>query len=302
MTPAANTTASTRRFPGAVLNSPLSQRTTQPGAAGSQGNSSAPGPAPGAVRWAEIASLPRRERAFIPGCLLLLTAVAWLYLVHLSRQESAGMEYEKAMAAMGMPMHTAWTAADFWLTFSMWVVMMLGMMAPAAAPALMLFASAQVKRMGRAAQPAIAMFGLGYILVWAGFSVGATTAQWALHLRASSPRMAGAILLVTGCYQWTPWKNKCLTHCRSPLGFLMSRWRDGPLGSLQMGLRHGIFCLGCCWGLMCVLFATGVMNLLAVAALTALVLLEKYGPKAMMVSRGVGAALVLAGILLLADS
>jgi predicted metal-binding membrane protein len=94
----------------------------------------------------------------------------------------------------------------------------------------------------------------------------------------------------------TRWKNRCLAHCRSPLGFLMANWRDGGFGALRMGLRHGIYCLGCCWALMCILFVLGVMNLVWVAALTGLVLLEKAGPQGVLAARAAGAALVVFGI------
>ena len=139
-------------------------------------------------------------------------------------------------------------------------------------------------------------------------SACAALAQWALHetamlspaMATSSPYLAGAILIVAGAYQLTPWKGACLTHCRSPLGFLMTNWHDGRLGALQMGARHGAYCLGCCWGLMCVLFVVGVMNLVWVAALTGFVLLEKIGPAGTVVARVAGAVMVLVGILLIA--
>jgi predicted metal-binding membrane protein len=118
-------------------------------------------------------------------------------------------------------------------------------------------------------------------------------------MAASSPYLAGAILIAAGAYQLSPWKGACLTHCRSPLGFLMTHWREGRFGALQMGARHGAYCLGCCWALMCVLFVVGVMNLVWVAALTAFVLLEKAGPAGAIVARVAGAAMVLAGILVL---
>jgi predicted metal-binding membrane protein len=119
-------------------------------------------------------------------------------------------------------------------------------------------------------------------------------------MAASSPHLAGAILVAAGAYQLTPWKSKCLTHCRSPLAFLMTNWRDAKLGALQMGLRHGAYCLGCCWALMCLLFVVGVMNLVWVAALTGFVLLEKIGPQGAIVARVVGAALVVLGIVVIA--
>lgn len=212
------------------------------------------------------------------------------------------------MAEMGMTMDMSWDAADVFYAFAMWAVMMVGMMAGPAAPVLLLFAAARAKRGERGARLAVLMFGLGYVTVWVGFSACAALAQWALHetamlspaMAASSPYLGGAILIGAGAYQLTPWKGACLTQCRSPLGFLMTNWRDGQLGALQMGARHGAYCLGCCWALMCVLFVVGVMNLVWVAALTVFVLLEKVGPAGAIVARVAGAAMVLAGILLIA--
>ena len=119
-------------------------------------------------------------------------------------------------------------------------------------------------------------------------------------MQTSSPRLAGVILLAAGAYQLTPWKGACLTHCRSPLGFLMTNWRDGKWGAIRMGLVHGAYCLGCCWALMCVLFVVGVMNLAWVAALTVFVLLEKIGPAGAIVARVAGAAIAVLGVLLIA--
>jgi predicted metal-binding membrane protein len=149
------------------------------------------------------------------------------------------------------------------------------------------------------------LFGLGYLAVWMGFSACAALAQEALHrtsflssaMAASSPRVAAAILIAAGAYQLTPFKGACLSQCRSPLGFLMSNWRDGARGAFRMGLSHGIHCLGCCWALMCVLFAVGVMNLLWVAGLTAVVLLEKVGPLGAVAARATGVLMILVGIL-----
>ena len=218
------------------------------------------------------------------------------------------MEYASQMAAMGMTMDKPWTAADAFFTFAMWAVMMVGMMAGTAMPMLLLFAGAQAGRAERGAPLGALIFGLGYLAVWTGFSALATLAQWTLHkaamlspaMKTSSPRLAGVILLAAGAYQLTPWKGACLTHCRSPLGFLMTNWRDGKLGALRMGLSHGAYCLGCCWALMCVLFAVGVMNLAWVAALTVFVLLEKIGPAGAIVARIAGAAIAVRGILLIA--
>jgi predicted metal-binding membrane protein len=190
----------------------------------------------------------------------------------------------------------------------MWAVMMVGMMAGTAMPMLLLFAGAQAGRGQRGAPLGALIFGLGYLTIWTGFSAFATFAQWALHkaamlspaMKTSSPRLAGVILLAAGAYQLTPWKGACLTHCRSPLGFLMTNWRDGKWGAIRMGLVHGAYCLGCCWALMCVLFVVGVMNLAWVAALTVFVLLEKIGPAGAIVARVAGAAIAVLGVLLIA--
>jgi predicted metal-binding membrane protein len=146
----------------------------------------------------------------------------------------------------------------------------------------------------------VLLFALGYMTVWLGFSAAATLAQWALHhaallsvsMAVASPRVAGALLVAAGVYQLTPAKRACLEHCQSPLGFLMSHWRDGPAGTYQMGIRHGIYCLGCCWALMAVLFAVGVMNLAWVGTLTVFILLERLGGHSVRVAR-LGAVLMI---------
>jgi predicted metal-binding membrane protein len=274
----ARTTDSTRHFPGEVHSGPA------------------------------VATLARGDRVFISTCLAAITVIAWLYLLHLDRQMSSAMEHDRMMAEMGMTMNASWTVADVLFTFAMWAVMMVGMMAAAAAPVVLLFAAVQTGRGATGGRLAVLMFGLGYVTIWIGFSAGAALAQWALHqmsllspaMAASSPYLGGSILLVAGAYQLTPWKGACLTQCRSPLGFLMTNWRDGRLGSLQMGVRHGIYCLGCCWALMGLLFVVGVMNLVWVAALTGLVLLEKIGPAGIIVARVAGAAMVIGGLFLIA--
>jgi len=251
--------------------------------------------------------IPRRDRLLILGCIAVVTLSAWAYLVHLDRQMSADMKNASEMAAMGMSMDAPWTAADGLFTFAMWAVMMVGMMAPTASPMFLLYAGARAGRGESAVSLATLAFGLGYIAVWTAFSALATFAQFGLHqaallsvaMASSSNRLSGAIFLAAGIYQLTPWKGSCLTQCRSPLGFLMTHWRDGAAGAFQMGFRHGVFCLGCCWALMGLLFAVGVMNLLWVAALTSFVLFEKIGWAGSMVARIAGAALIILGIVVI---
>jgi predicted metal-binding membrane protein len=217
---------------------------------------------------------------------------------------SPGLEYNQAMAAMGMAVSTSWTVVDLLFAFTMWAVMMVGMMAPSATPVLVLFAAAQRGRGAPGASWAVLIFALGHVAVWTAFSAAATGLQWLLqHMSLLSPMLAtsrsqlgAAILIAAGAYQLTPWKNRCLSHCRSPLGFLMTSWRDGKLGSLKMGLHHGVYCLGCCWALMCVLFVVGVMNLIWVAALTLFIFVEKVGPAGASIARVAGAGMILFGV------
>jgi predicted metal-binding membrane protein len=260
---------------------------------------------PGTARnTVAVATLPRRDRLLIQACVAGIVLLAWAYLLHLDRQMSSSMTYDTMMEQMGMSTIRPWGPADLFFTFLMWTIMMVGMMAGSAMPVLLLFASARA-RLEPAVRSSVLLFGSGYLATWAGFSACAALAQWALHkasllspaMAASNPRLAGAILIAAGVYQLTPIKGSCLTQCRSPLGFLMTNWRDGRLGALRMGMRHGTYCLGCCWALMCVLFAVGVMNLIWVAALTVFVLAEKIGPGGTLLPRAAGAVMIVAGLL-----
>jgi predicted metal-binding membrane protein len=251
-------------------------------------------------------SVPTRsDRIVILSCLAVLAALAWTYLVHLDRQMSAAMREAEMMAEMGMPMHMPWTITDAVFTFVMWAVMMVAMMTPSAAPVVLIFAGMQRRQSPRRLPEALSAFVAGYVLVWSGFSGAAAAGQWALHqaamlspaMKAASPWVGGGILIAAGIYQLTPSKRACLTHCQSPLAFLMSHWRTGTAGALRMGLAHGAYCVGCCWALMCVLFVVGVMNLAWVAALSAFVLVEKIGPSGQVLARAAGVGMVAAGIL-----
>jgi len=251
-----------------------------------------------------------RDRVIISICVVFLTALAWTYLLHLDRQMSVAMEDDGMMAAMGMSMDVPWNADDVLFTFAMWAAMMVGMMAASAGPVLLLFAGTHRGRGAQRWPLAVLAFSAGYLLVWIGFSAGATLAQWALHQAAmlsqmmttSSAPLGGVILITAGVYQLTPLKTACLTHCRSPLGFLMSRWRDGTVGALRMGVEHGTYCLGCCWALMCMLFVVGVMNLVWVAAMAIFVLVEKLAPAGALVARVAGVAMITAGALVWSTS
>jgi predicted metal-binding membrane protein len=190
----------------------------------------------------------------------------------------------------------------------MWVAMMAAMMLPATYPMVRAFVTINRRRREREA-PYVPTFWfvLGYLLAWSMFSVAATAAQWGLQHaglltamgESVSRTLSGALFLAAGVYQWTPLKNMCLSRCRSPEGFVLSEWRDGHAGAIVMGLRHGLFCVGCCGALMLLLFAVAVMNLLWVAALTALVMAEKLLPGGRVLRHGIGAGLVVTGLWLL---
>jgi predicted metal-binding membrane protein len=258
-----------------------------------------------AATRSSILALPWRDRILVACCVIVLTALAWAGLVHFAQQMMPAMTPDTSMADMAMP--EPWSASEFGLLFAMWTVMMVGMMTPAATPVLLLFAGAQIRRDPRHARIAVAMFALGYAIVWITFSACAALAQWMLHasmtlspqMAVSSARAGAVVLCAAGAYQLLPIKRACLVRCRSPLGFLMTRWRDGARGALGMGLRHGAWCVGCCWALMAVLFVVGVMNLAFVAALAVFVLLEKTGPAGVAVARIGGALLIAAGVLML---
>jgi predicted metal-binding membrane protein len=244
----------------------------------------------------------RRDRMIVLAGLTGVAALAWVYILYLARSMSA-MDMGSMPMAMDMstPQMVSWTALDFVLTFMMWAVMMVAMMVPSAAPMILVFAT--VSRRQRAQhRPFVptGVFLLGYITVWSGFAVAATVAQWGLHTVAllsptmvsTSPVFGGALLIAAGLFQWSPLKHRCLTHCRGPLGFLMAEWREGTKGVFAMGLRHGMFCLGCCWALMTLLLVLGVMNLLWIAVLAGFVLVEKVAPAGQWVSRVTGVLLV----------
>src|SRR5688572_23470157 len=205
-----------------------------------------------------------------------------------------------------MDMTTSWAARDFLAALIMWAVMMVAMMTPAAAPVLVLFARTRASK-GSSGTIPVALFTGGYIAVWVGFSLAAASLQFLLHEAALlSPRMsvsnrylAGAILVGAGLFQFTPLKYACLSQCRSPLGSLMSYWRDGGTGAFLMGLRQGLFCLGCCWAEMLVLFVVGIMNLTWIVLLAAFVMLEKLSALGRVISRAGGAVMIGAGFYLI---
>jgi predicted metal-binding membrane protein len=250
-----------------------------------------------------LRALLRRDRGVVLACLVTVITLAWTYLLL-----GAGIKMEEMDMGGGqiMMMAPLWTLNYAALIFLMWAIMMVAMMLPSAAPTILLVGTLARDRIA----PVTVPFTCGYVLVWTGFSLAATALQFGLDragalsdtMVTSSARLAGIMLIVAGAYQWTPLKQVCLRHCRSPLAFLLRRWRQGAWGAFTNGIRHGFFCLGCCWVLMVLLFVGGLMNLLWIAVLALLVLLEKTVPWGGRTSRVAGAALFVWGAVTLVST
>ncbi len=248
-------------------------------------------------------NLLRQGRIMPLLAIAAVTAIAWLYLFTARQGMDMAMGDMPDMPGMAMPFAVPWV-------FAMWWVMMLGMMLPGAAPMILTFGTLQRRKRERdGTYVPMVLFVAGYLLVWGAFSLAATAAQWALqHYALLSPALAmgnsvlgGILFVMAGIYQFTPLKHACLSHCRSPFAFLLNHWRDGWAGALRMGAEHGLYCLGCCWLLMALLFAAGVMNLLWVAAIAVFVFAEKLLPVGVRIERIGGGAMMLFGVWLLAQ-
>jgi predicted metal-binding membrane protein len=245
-----------------------------------------------------------RERMPAVVLLILLPLVAWVWIVVMARDM-----YGPMTGASAWMMTAVWDIRHLALLWAMWAVMMAAMMLPSASPMLLLYGGVARRSAAgaSAASRQIYAFAAGYLAVWALFSLGATALQrlLAMFLFASSmmevtsPAVGAALLLIAGVYQLTPVKQACLRTCQSPLGFLASRWRIGLTGAFRMGVEHGALCVGCCWALMLLLFAGGVMNLFVIAALTALVAFEKLTPFGAASTRISGLLLIAAALWLL---
>jgi predicted metal-binding membrane protein len=259
----------------------------------------------------------RRDRLIVTAALIALTALAWTYILWLAADMSmGGMDmtgFRTVPAGLGLmaPALAPWAVIEFAYVFAMWAVMMVGMMTPSAAPMILIYAQVgrQASAQGKPLAPT-AWFVAGYLLAWTGFALVASAAQWALDraalldpmMASASRNFGGLVLIAAGAYQWTPLKDTCLAQCQSPLLFIQRQggFRGGPLGSLQLGLRHGTHCIGCCWVLMALLFVGGVMNVLWIAAISAFVLIEKVVPAGRMISRIAGLGFIAAGLWFLA--
>lgn len=248
-----------------------------------------------------IEKILRRDRVILIFGLIAITLLAWGYVINLSFQmRDMTMDTSPSMDMSPSPLMPdvqPWHVEDFFFNLTMWAVMMVAMMTPSSTPMILAFAGLNRRRnVNENTGNKSLSFLAGYLIVWFSFSAIATLIQWGLHsVGALSPEvisvtpLIGAIILIlTGIYQFTPLKYVCLSNCRTPVSFLVTEWRDGTSGALIMGLRHGLYCLGCCWTLMLLLFVTGIMNLLWVALIAGYVLIEKVTPAGQMISHAIG--------------
>ena len=249
----------------------------------------------------------KRDRLVVAVGLAVISGLAWCWLL---AGAGTGMSVQ-AMTTWWFPppirasLTHHWTLAYAISMFFMWWIMMIAMMTPSAAPMILLYARAhrfEVKlgRLRSVAAPTLS-FAAGYLLAWMAFSILATAAQWGLEragvlhtmlMWSIVPVFSAALLLAAGIYQLTPLKSACLKQCRSPVQFLAENFRPGVVGAMGMGWKHGVFCLGCCWALMALLFAGGIMNLVWIAGLAIFVLLEKVSAFGNWIARLGGAALI----------
>jgi predicted metal-binding membrane protein len=262
----------------------------------------------------------RRDRIVIVLALAMLTALAWSYLLWLSADLKMDIkmhimdmgDFRMIPFGMGflMPAQMPWRAMEFAFVFAMWTVMMVGMMTPSAAPMFLMYA-----RVGRQTQaqsrPLVATvwFGAGYFLVWIAFALLATLVQWAFDrivlldftMATTSTVVGGFLFVAAGSYQWTRLRDVCLTQCQKPFAFLMRQggFRGDALGSLMLGVRHGAYCVGCCWALMALLLVGGVMNVLWIFLLALFILLEKVTPFGRQIALLAGVILIAGGVWLL---
>lgn len=233
-----------------------------------------------------------RRQYLLAVLLAAMTLCAWLLLWQMPGHgqghhgEGHGARHIQGMASLTL----------------MWLVMMPAMMLPVVFPWAMAFSRMTMKKSAGTGH-----FLAGYFALWTLYSLAGAAAQWILLEKGAIPAgsdaggtMAGGIvMIITGIYQWSPLKAACLKHCRSPIIFFLTSWRDGRWGAFLMGFRHGLFCLGCCWALMALTFVTGLMSLFWMAAVTILIVIEKMTPAGILASRASGVAMALYGVWLL---
>jgi len=259
----------------------------------------------------KLEAVLRHDRAVVAAGLLVVSLACWTWTLSGAGMGMNAFEMTRhSLMDMDMMPDPSWDAGYMVLMFFMWWVMMVAMMLPSATPMILL--SAALNRKSTPDRPpygSAASFTAGYLIAWALFSAVAVAAQWALleeraisgMLRSTSPYLSAGLLILAGAWQFTPWKRACLRHCRGPVEFLTVHRRPGNAGAALMGAHHGIYCLGCCWFLMVLLFVGGVMNLLWIAGLAFYVWMEKFLPRGDRVSPIAGVLLLAWGVAVLAS-
>ena len=258
------------------------------------------------------AAVVRRDRVVIVLAVASLTALAWGYLMRLSADmdmggmDMTGLRMIPSGMGLMMPAQTPWRAMEFTFVLVMWTVMMVGMMTPSAAPMFLMYA--RVGRQTGAQEKSLSAtvwFAIGYFLVWLAFALFATLVQWALErtalldftMASTDNVLGGFVFIAAGLYQWTRLNDLCLAQCQKPFEFVMRHGgyrRDAP-GCVMLGLRHGAYCVGCCWALMALLLVGGVMNVLWIALLALLAFLERVTSMGRLIARLAGIVLVAGG-------
>lgn len=270
-----------------------------------------------------VEQLLRRDRQVVASVLVLVAAFAWVYILlgvgmemnafEMTHTPSASMTTSGSTMSMAVNRNMSmsvpeWSAGNTGIMLAMWWFMMVAMMLPSAAPNILL--AAALNRRSNADRPpygTAGFFSAGYLLAWLFFSAVAVVAQWTLErsgllsfmMQSTSSHLTGGLLLAAGLWQLTPIKQACLRHCRSPVEYLTRHRRPGNCGALVMGMGHGTYCLGCCWFLMALLFAGGVMNLYWIVGLALFVLAEKMLARGAWFGRAAGVGLIVAGIAVL---
>jgi predicted metal-binding membrane protein len=246
-----------------------------------------------------LEAVVRHERRILLASLAAIPILCAAWIVPMARDMYGAMNGPSAWM-----MTRVWDARHVSLLAAMWIVMMIGMMLPSVAPMLMIYAGVlRASPEGPRAALRVYPMAAGYLLVWIAFSLLMTFVQRALGETVLTPMMtlrssitAAVLLCVAAVYQLTPIKESCLSSCQSPISFIMRRMRLDAAGALRLGIEHGLYCVGCCWALMLLLFAGGIMNLWTITALMLVVLLEKLAPFGMRTRLVNAAGLVAAAV------
>ena len=268
-----------------------------------------------------LESVLQKDKAILIGGLVSIILISWIYILSgagmgmdilrmtiPNSEQMQSMNENTSLIDIDLMASAVWNTQYAILMFFMWWIMMIAMMLPSASPTILLYAQVIRKNYNRKKYlvPTI-IFTLGYIFSWGVFSLIATYTQWGLEslgllssmMSSNNVILGSSLLLVAGIYQLTPIKHSCLRHCRHPMQFLTLHWRNGMRGACQMGLYHGIYCLGCCWFLMALLYVGGVMNLFWICGLAIFVFLEKTIPSGHWLAKITGIFLILWGVWLL---